>query len=123
MPAHDDTLAGKRARRNWQWSRRCAHRDMPHTRHVGCIEFPGCRPKRLLALIPVVGFDVAIALGVGRVCFGPPQGHSMNTTLLRGSFQSLFGPAKQILAQYLLQIQHTATTLDMGQIMSLVKGT
>jgi len=47
----------------------------------------------------------------------------MNTTLLRGSFQSLFGPAKQMLAQYLPQIQHTATTLDMGQIMSLVKGT
>jgi hypothetical protein len=46
----------------------------------------------------------------------------MSTTLLRDSFQNLLGPAKQMQAQYLPQIQQRASNLDMGQIMSMVRG-
>jgi uncharacterized protein (DUF697 family)/tellurite resistance protein len=50
-------------------------------------------------------------------------GRTMSTAMLRESFQNLLGPAKQMQSQYLPQIQQKASTLDMGQIMSFVKGT
>ena len=49
-------------------------------------------------------------------------GRTMNTALLRETFQSLLGPAKQMQAQYLPQIQQKAATLDAGQIMALMRG-
>jgi uncharacterized protein (DUF697 family)/tellurite resistance protein len=49
-------------------------------------------------------------------------GRTMNTALLRETFQSLLGPAKQMQAQYLPQIQRMATTLDAGQVMALMRG-
>lgn len=49
-------------------------------------------------------------------------GRTMSTAMLQESFQNLLGPAKQMQSQYLPQIQQKASTLDMGQIMSLVKG-
>lgn len=49
-------------------------------------------------------------------------GRVMNTTILRDTFQNLLGPAKQMQSQYLPQIQQQATTLDMGKIMSMVRG-
>jgi uncharacterized protein (DUF697 family)/tellurite resistance protein len=48
-------------------------------------------------------------------------GRTMNTALLRESFQSLLGPAKQMQTQYLPQIQQKAATLDAGQVMALMR--
>ena len=50
-------------------------------------------------------------------------GRTMSTALLRETFDSLLGPAKQMQTQYLPQIQQKANTLDMGQVMSIIKGT
>lgn len=49
-------------------------------------------------------------------------GRVMSTALLRESFQNLLGPAKQMQAQYLPQIEQRARTLDMGQVINLVRG-
>lgn len=48
-------------------------------------------------------------------------GRVMSTELLKQTFQDLLGPAKQMQAQYLPQIQQKAATLDAGQIMNLVR--
>ena len=48
-------------------------------------------------------------------------GRTMSTTLLRGTFESLLGPAKQLQTQYLPQIRQKAATLDAGQVMSLMR--
>jgi hypothetical protein len=45
----------------------------------------------------------------------------MSTDLLRDTFQSLLGPAKQLQTQYLPQIQQKAETLDAGQVMALIR--
>lgn len=50
-------------------------------------------------------------------------GRVMSTAVLRDSFQNLLGPAKQMQAQYLPQIQQKASTLDAAQIMAMVRGT
>jgi uncharacterized protein (DUF697 family)/tellurite resistance protein len=49
-------------------------------------------------------------------------GRVMSTAMLRDSFQNLLGPAKQMQAQYLPQIQQKAATLDAGKIMAMVRG-
>lgn len=49
-------------------------------------------------------------------------GRTMDTALLRDTFQSLLGPAKQMQSQYLPQIRQKAATLDAGQIMAMVRG-
>jgi uncharacterized protein (DUF697 family) len=49
-------------------------------------------------------------------------GRVMNTTLLKDTFQNLLGPAKQLQTQYLPQIRQQAETLDMGSVMSMVRG-
>jgi len=49
-------------------------------------------------------------------------GRTMSSDVLRDSFQNLLGPAKQMQAQYLPQIQQKAATLDVGQIMDMVRG-
>jgi len=49
-------------------------------------------------------------------------GRAMNSAVLRDTFQNLLGPAKQMQAQYLPQIQQKANTLDVAQIMSMVRG-
>ena len=48
-------------------------------------------------------------------------GRTMSTDLLRDTFQSLLGPAKQLQTQYLPQIQQKAETLDAGQVMALIR--
>jgi uncharacterized protein (DUF697 family)/tellurite resistance protein len=48
-------------------------------------------------------------------------GRVMSTDLLKQTFQDLLGPARQMQAQYLPQIQQKAATLDAGQIMQLVR--
>ncbi len=49
-------------------------------------------------------------------------GRTMNTALLRDTFQNLLGPAKQMQTQYLPQIRQQAETLDMGRVLTLVRG-
>jgi uncharacterized protein (DUF697 family) len=49
-------------------------------------------------------------------------GRQMNTTLLQESFQNLLGPAKEMQASLLPQIQQKAASLDMGQIIGMVRG-
>ena len=49
-------------------------------------------------------------------------GRTMNTAMLQDTFQSLLSPAKQLQTQYLPQIEQKARTLDMNQVMNLVRG-
>lgn len=46
----------------------------------------------------------------------------MSTAVLRESFQSMLGPAKDLQAQYLPQIREKAATLDAAKVMSMVRG-
>ena len=48
-------------------------------------------------------------------------GRTMNTAVLQGTFQSLLGPAKQMQAQYMPQIQQKAATLNPMQIMNMLR--
>ncbi len=49
-------------------------------------------------------------------------GRQMSSTVLRDSFQNSLGPAKEMQALYLPQIQRTASGLDAAKVMSLVRG-
>jgi len=49
-------------------------------------------------------------------------GRTMSTVLLQETFQSLLTPAKQLQQQYLPQIEQKAKSLDLGQVMNLVRG-
>ncbi len=48
-------------------------------------------------------------------------GRTMNTAVLRDTFQNLLGPARDMQTRYLPQIREKAATLDAGQIMNLVR--
>jgi uncharacterized protein (DUF697 family)/tellurite resistance protein len=48
-------------------------------------------------------------------------GRVMNTALLQKTFSELLGPAKQMQAQYLPQIQAQAANLDAGKIMGMLR--
>ncbi|MGL4573680.1 MAG: YcjF family protein [Burkholderiaceae bacterium] len=50
-------------------------------------------------------------------------GRQMNSAVLQSTFSELLGPAKQMQAKYLPEIQAKAKTLDAGKIMSMVRGT
>lgn len=49
-------------------------------------------------------------------------GRVMSTALLQETFQGLLGPAKQMQATYLPQIQEKARTLDAGKVLAMVRG-
>ena len=49
-------------------------------------------------------------------------GRVMSTALLKETFQDLLAPAKQLQTQYLPQIQQTASTLDAGKVLAMVRG-
>jgi uncharacterized protein (DUF697 family)/tellurite resistance protein len=49
-------------------------------------------------------------------------GRTMNTALLKDTFQGLLGTAKQLQTQYLPQIQQTASSLDAGKVLAMVRG-
>jgi uncharacterized protein (DUF697 family) len=49
-------------------------------------------------------------------------GRQMNTALLRETYQSLLSEARQLQGQNLAQIREKASTLDVSQVMSMVKG-
>ncbi|MBM0104296.1 DUF533 domain-containing protein [Steroidobacter sp. S1-65] len=48
-------------------------------------------------------------------------GRQMNAALIQQTYQSLLGQAKQLQGQYSPEIQHKANTLDVGQVMAMVK--
>ncbi|MBB6092843.1 uncharacterized protein (DUF697 family)/tellurite resistance protein [Povalibacter uvarum] len=48
-------------------------------------------------------------------------GRQMNTALLQSTYQSLLGDARQLQQQNLTQIRDRARTLDVGQVMQMVK--
>jgi uncharacterized protein (DUF697 family) len=49
-------------------------------------------------------------------------GRQMSTELLKRTFDETLGSAKQLQADYIPQIEQKAQTLDMGQVMGLVRG-
>jgi len=49
-------------------------------------------------------------------------GRQMSTELLKRTFDETLGSAKQLQGEYARQIEHKAETLDMSQVMALVKG-
>lgn len=49
-------------------------------------------------------------------------GRRMDTAVLKDAYQALLGPAKQMQAQYLPAIQERARTVDVSQVMGLVRG-
>jgi uncharacterized protein (DUF697 family)/tellurite resistance protein len=70
-----------------------------------------------------VAFSFATTYALGQVAKRYyAGGRRMSGELLRASFQDLLGPAKQMQAEYLPQIQQQAGNLDMGRIMALVRG-
>ncbi len=48
-------------------------------------------------------------------------GRQMNSALIQQTYQSLLAQARQLQGQYSSEIQHKASTLDAGQVMSMVK--
>ena len=70
-----------------------------------------------------IAFSFATTYALGQVAKRYyAGGRVMSTDLLRDTFQSLLGPAKQLQTQYLPQIQQKAATLDAGQVMAMVRG-
>jgi uncharacterized protein (DUF697 family)/tellurite resistance protein len=70
-----------------------------------------------------VAFSFATTYALGQVARRYyAGGRQMSSALLKDSFQGLLGPAKQMQAEYLPQIQQKAGNLDMGQVMAMVRG-
>lgn len=70
-----------------------------------------------------VAFSFATTYALGHVAKRYyAGGRQMSTQLLQESFQDLLGPARQMQAQYLPQIQQKAGSLDATQIMAMVRG-
>lgn len=70
-----------------------------------------------------MAFSFAITYALGQVAKRYyAGGRTMDTAVLRDTFQSLLGPAKQMQTRYLPQIEQKAATLDAGQIMAMIRG-
>lgn len=70
-----------------------------------------------------VAFSFATTYALGQVASRYyAGGRMMSTALLKESFQGLLGPAKDMQNQYLPQIRDKASTLDMAQVMNMVRG-
>jgi uncharacterized protein (DUF697 family) len=48
-------------------------------------------------------------------------GRQMNGELLRETYQSLLGPARELQTRYLPQIEEKAATLDASQVMAMIR--
>lgn len=69
-----------------------------------------------------MAFSFASTYALGQVAKRYYAGNrSMNTAMLRDTFQNLLGPAKQMQAQYLPQIQQRAASLNPSQIMDMLR--
>jgi len=70
-----------------------------------------------------VAFSFATTYALGQVAKRYyAGGRVMNSAILHDTFQNLLEPAKQLQAQYLPQIQQKASTLDITQVVSMVRG-
>lgn len=70
-----------------------------------------------------VAFSFATTYALGQVAQRYyAANRTMSTSLLRESFQGLLGPARELQTRYLPQIQEKAATLDMAQVMGMVRG-
>lgn len=70
-----------------------------------------------------VAFSFATTYALGQVAKRYyAGGRQMSTALLQETFQSLIQPAKAVQTQYFPQIRQKASNLDMGQIISMVRG-
>jgi hypothetical protein len=49
-------------------------------------------------------------------------GRTMNTGVLRDTFQNLLKPAKELQTQYLQQMRQQAETIDMNRVMGMIRG-
>ena len=69
-----------------------------------------------------VAFSFASTYALGQVAKRYyAGGRVMSTAMLKESFQNLLGPAKELQAQYLPQIQAQAANLDAGKIMGMLR--
>ena len=69
-----------------------------------------------------VAFSFATTYALGQVARRYyAGGRVMSTALLRETFEQLLAPAKQLQSQYLPQIRRQAESLDMGQVMEMVR--
>lgn len=70
-----------------------------------------------------VAFSFATTYALGQVAKRYyAGGRVMSGAIVSDTFQNLLGPAKQLQTQYLPQIQQKASTLDVTQILSMVRG-
>ena len=70
-----------------------------------------------------VAFSFATTYALGQIAKRYyAGGRQMSTAVLQDSFRNLLGPAKQLQAQYLPQIEQKASTIDATQIMAMVRG-
>jgi uncharacterized protein (DUF697 family)/tellurite resistance protein len=70
-----------------------------------------------------VAFSFATTYALGQVAKRYyAGGRVMSSSILSDTFQNLLGPAKQLQTQYLPQIQQKASTLDVSQVLSMVRG-
>ncbi len=70
-----------------------------------------------------IAFSFATTYALGQVAKRYYSGgRQMSSSLLRDSFQDLLAPAKAMQMQYLPQIQQRAGSLDMRQLVALVRG-
>ena len=70
-----------------------------------------------------MAFSFATTYALGQIAKRYYAGNrQMSSAVLRDSFQNLLGPAKEMQARYLPQIQQTASGLDAAKVMSLVRG-
>ena len=70
-----------------------------------------------------VAFSFATTYALGHVAKRYyAEGRTMNTAMLRDTFQGLLGPAKKMQAEYLPQLQQKAAGLNSVQIMNMLRG-
>jgi uncharacterized protein (DUF697 family)/tellurite resistance protein len=83
----------------------------------------GSLGKQLGQSTTSVAFPFATTYALGQIARRYyAGGRQMNTALLQDSFQNLLGPAREMQARYMPQIQQKAGNLDLTQIMAMVRG-
>ena len=69
-----------------------------------------------------IAFSFATTYALGHLAKGYyAGGRQMNGELLRETYQSLLGPAKELQTRYLPQIEQKAATLDVSQVMAMIR--
>jgi len=74
-----------------------------------------------LELLPQSWASMAIIPLQIKMVYGIGQAHGV-ALVLRETYQSLLGPARELQTRYLPQIEQKAATLDAGQVMAMIRG-